>query len=87
MRRWHVVNTLAKTLSPAAEAFRYFILESGEAFLAKHFSQGAPAGGRALDPALSAPGGCRAHARSPFSTRQRLLLCSAPQPILASAHG
>jgi LysR family transcriptional regulator, low CO2-responsive transcriptional regulator len=33
-----VVNTLAKTLSPAAEAFRYFVLESGEAFLAKHFA-------------------------------------------------
>jgi len=37
MRRWHVVNNLAKTLSPPAEAFRYFILESGEAFLAGHF--------------------------------------------------
>jgi LysR family transcriptional regulator, low CO2-responsive transcriptional regulator len=37
MRRWHVVNTLAKTLSPPAEAFRYFILETGEAFLASHF--------------------------------------------------
>ncbi len=37
LRRWHVVKTLAKTLSPAAEAFRYFILERGEAFLAKHF--------------------------------------------------
>jgi DNA-binding transcriptional LysR family regulator len=40
MRRWHVVKTLAKTLSPAAEAFRYFILERGEAFLAKHFPAG-----------------------------------------------
>jgi len=38
MRRWHVVNTLAKTLSPAAEAFRYFILEHGEGFLASHFA-------------------------------------------------
>lgn len=38
MRRWHVVNTLAKTLSPAAEAFRYFVLERGEAFLATLFS-------------------------------------------------
>jgi DNA-binding transcriptional LysR family regulator len=37
MRRWHVVKNLAKTLSPAAEAFRYFILERGEAFLAKQF--------------------------------------------------
>jgi DNA-binding transcriptional LysR family regulator len=40
MRRWHVVNTQAKTLSPAAEAFRYFVLESGEAFLAKYFAHG-----------------------------------------------
>jgi hypothetical protein len=31
------VHNQAKTLSPAAEAFRYFILERGEAFLAKHF--------------------------------------------------
>ena len=37
MRRWHVVNNLAKTLSPAAEAFRYFILERGESFLAEQF--------------------------------------------------
>jgi LysR family transcriptional regulator, low CO2-responsive transcriptional regulator len=32
-RHWHVVHTSAKTLSPAAEAFRYFILEDGEAFI------------------------------------------------------
>ena len=37
MRRWHVVNNLAKVLSPAAEAFRYFVLEHGEAFLARNF--------------------------------------------------
>jgi LysR family transcriptional regulator, low CO2-responsive transcriptional regulator len=37
MRRWHVVHNSAKTLSPAAEAFRYFILERGEAFLAQQF--------------------------------------------------
>jgi DNA-binding transcriptional LysR family regulator len=39
MRKWHVVNNLAKTLSPAAEAFRYFMLERGEAYLAQHFPQ------------------------------------------------
>jgi DNA-binding transcriptional LysR family regulator len=39
MRRWHVVNNVAKTLSPAAEAFRYFMLECGEAFLARHFAR------------------------------------------------
>jgi len=37
MRRWYVVNNLAKTLSPAAEAFRHFVLSNGEAFLAAHF--------------------------------------------------
>ena len=37
MRRWNVVNNMAKSLSPAAEAFRYFILERGEAFLAERF--------------------------------------------------
>jgi DNA-binding transcriptional LysR family regulator len=40
LRRWHVVNNSAKTLSPAAEAFRYFVLERGEAFLAKQFPGG-----------------------------------------------
>jgi hypothetical protein len=37
MRRWHLVNAVAKRLSPAAEAFRYFILERGEAHLAAMF--------------------------------------------------
>lgn len=37
MRRWHLVNAAAKMLSPAAEAFRYFILECGEAHLAAMF--------------------------------------------------
>jgi DNA-binding transcriptional LysR family regulator len=42
VRRWHVVNKLSKTLSPAAEAFRYFVLERGEAQLAAIFgSRGA----------------------------------------------
>lgn len=42
MRRWHVVNTAAKVLSPAAEALRYFVLERGEAHLASMFSGGGP---------------------------------------------
>ncbi|TSE26427.1 HTH-type transcriptional activator CmpR [Tepidimonas sediminis] len=37
VRAWHVVHTLAKLLSPAAEAFRYFVLERGEAFLAERY--------------------------------------------------
>lgn len=36
MRSWNVVHLGAKVLSPAAEAFRYFIIESGEDFLLAH---------------------------------------------------
>jgi DNA-binding transcriptional LysR family regulator len=44
VRRWYVVNNLAKVLSPAAEAFRYFILERGEGFLANEFGALQPTG-------------------------------------------
>lgn len=37
VRAWHVVHTLAKLLSPPAEAFRYFVLEHGERFLAQRY--------------------------------------------------
>jgi LysR family transcriptional regulator, low CO2-responsive transcriptional regulator len=36
MRAWNVVRLRSRVLSPAAEAFRYFILEAGEAYLAEH---------------------------------------------------
>ena len=36
MRAWNVVHLASKVLSPAAEAFRYFILEHGEAYLLAH---------------------------------------------------
>lgn len=39
VRAWNVVHTLSKLLSPAAEAFRYFILERGEIFLAEQFGR------------------------------------------------
>jgi DNA-binding transcriptional LysR family regulator len=39
MRRWNIVNAAAKQLSPAAEAFRYFVLDRGEAHLAKLFNR------------------------------------------------
>lgn len=40
VRAWNCVHTLSKMLSPAAEAFRYFMLERGEAFLAQEFGGG-----------------------------------------------
>jgi LysR family transcriptional regulator, low CO2-responsive transcriptional regulator len=36
MRVWNVVHLASKLLSPAAEAFRYFMLEHGEAHLLAH---------------------------------------------------
>jgi DNA-binding transcriptional LysR family regulator len=42
VRGWNVVHTLSKLLSPAAEAFRYFMLERGETYLARHFGSHLP---------------------------------------------
>ena len=39
LRPWNVVHTQAKLLSPAAEAFRYFVLERGEQALAQQFGR------------------------------------------------
>ncbi|MES2423973.1 MAG: LysR family transcriptional regulator [Pseudomonadota bacterium] len=39
VRSWNVVHTLSKLLAPPAEAFRYFILERGEAYLAERFGR------------------------------------------------
>ena len=39
VRAWNVVHTLSKLLSPAAEAFRYFVLERGEEFLSSQFGR------------------------------------------------
>jgi DNA-binding transcriptional LysR family regulator len=36
MRMWNIVHLQSKVLSPAAEAFRYFVIESGEALLLEH---------------------------------------------------
>jgi len=39
MRAWHVVQLRSRTLAPAAEAFRYSILEDGERFLGELFGR------------------------------------------------
>lgn len=36
MRNWHVVHLQSKVLSPAAEAFRYFLIERGQPMLLEH---------------------------------------------------
>ncbi len=43
VRRWHIVNLRGKPLSPASEALRYFVLEHGEALLARQFANVVPA--------------------------------------------
>ncbi len=50
VRSWQVVHLSSKTLSPSAEAFRYFVLENGEAFMAREFGDLPP-----LAQALNAP--------------------------------
>ncbi len=61
LRRWHVVNTSSKMLSPSAEAFRYFVLEHGEAYLAREFGSMQPLGSgvalaaATLPPAMPSP--------------------------------
>ena len=42
VRAWNLVHTQSKLLSPMAEAFRYFILEHGERYLAQKFGHNAP---------------------------------------------
>ena len=43
VRRWHLVHLSSRPLSPAAEAFRYFVLEEGERLLAQLFGRLRPA--------------------------------------------
>ena len=45
VRRWYIVNVRGKPLSPAAEAFRYFVLEQAEKLLAQQFGALAPVAG------------------------------------------
>ena len=57
MRMWNVVHLSSRVLSPAAEAFRYFILEEGEPYLAEHdrpWLQGSPS---ASTPTAGRPAG------------------------------
>ena len=43
VRAWNCVHTLSKVLSPAAEAFRQFIVKNGEASLSAQFERHLPA--------------------------------------------
>ena len=43
VRAWNLVHTQSKMLSPMAEAFRYFMLEKAESFLAAQFGHDVPA--------------------------------------------
>ncbi|MHB1689481.1 MAG: LysR substrate-binding domain-containing protein [Thiomonas sp.] len=75
VRRWHVVNTSSKMLSPSAEAFRYFVLEHGEAYLAREFGSMQPLGSQAAHADLVLPGRVSPAAVEPVA---------APPPISAA---
>ena len=68
VRSWQVVHLASKLLSPSAEAFRYFVLEHGEAFMAREFGslQPLPSGVSAPPEPPAAPA-----VRSPRATRAR----------------
>lgn len=44
MRRWHIVRLEARALSPAADAFRHFVLAAGESVIANLFGRRARRG-------------------------------------------
>ncbi len=50
VRSWQIVHTSSHSLSPAAEAFRYFVLENGESWLAREFGSLQPLPLEALSP-------------------------------------
>ena len=50
VRSWQVVHTASKMLSPSAEALRYFVLENGEAYLAREFGALQPTPAEAVSP-------------------------------------
>ena len=78
IRHWHVVHRRARVLSPVAEALRYFLIETGNAFLQRHFAS--------LKTYMPAPA-----ARKPVRRRKkelflvRLLLAVFSRRILDSA--
>jgi DNA-binding transcriptional LysR family regulator len=57
MRLWNVVHLGSRVLSPAAEAFRYFMIEHGEAFLREHDAEllAGPGPATATTPAAADP--------------------------------
>lgn len=56
VRAWNVVHVGSRILSPAAEAFRYFLIERGEGFLAKAAFVGASGDAGASTPPPRTPG-------------------------------
>lgn len=42
MRRWYIVNVQGKPLAPAAESFRYFVLDQGERLIAEQYRGSIP---------------------------------------------
>jgi hypothetical protein len=64
VRAWNCVHTLSKMLSPAAEAFRLFVLRHGEASLSAQFARYLPEAPAKAD-AARAPRRSKAKGRTP----------------------
>jgi hypothetical protein len=81
VRAWNCVHTLSKMLSPAAEAFRMFVLRQGEASLSAQFARYLPSPPANAD-AARAPRRARAPASKPRAEAKRspARAVSAPTP-------
>jgi hypothetical protein len=75
VRAWNCVHTLSKMLSPAAEAFRMFVLRHGEASLSAQFGRYLPAAPAKADAARAprrlpaASSSARGAAKTPAITK------------------
>ena len=67
LRTWNIVRLQSRVLSPAAEAFRYFMIERGEAYLQAHDAE-VLAAGTAARPADQSPSITARSAASQCST-------------------
>lgn len=71
IRNWHVVHRRARVLSPVAESLRYFLIERGPAFIARHFAK--------LNPILPSAGPARG--QRPARSAQRQTRKAAPGTV------
>jgi DNA-binding transcriptional LysR family regulator len=79
MRTWNIVHLQSRVLSPAAESFRYFVIERGEAHLLAHDREVLPAAVPGEVAAQKAKARSKAPAKEPSKPRASKA-AAAPKP-------